>query len=154
MKISPFLFIDQWAHRGGYSGISPPAGQRLLGAERIRPTGSMGGRHPTGFEGPPGDFLFPIGIRFRTFSGSVRLDHPGTYIGVSNTSPYLRRYDWIPTKGPGTSSDHPKSHEQSHMLELRPFFGLLSPPRPLSRVFLDLMALLWRIRPLILRGGI
>ena len=38
----------------------------------------------------------PIGIQlYRTLEGTAGPDN-GTYITVSNTSPYLRRYDWIP----------------------------------------------------------
>ena len=40
--------------------------------------------------------------KYRT-SGTVRLDPPGTYIAVSNTSPYLRRYDGIPRDCLGSS---------------------------------------------------
>ena len=45
--------------------------------------------------GPGGEGIRGDWGSSRIFSGSERLDPPGTYIPVSPSSPYLRRYDWI-----------------------------------------------------------
>ena len=45
-----------------------------------------------------GAYSVPLGIRFRSFSGTVRLDPPSTYVTDHNSvSDHLRRYldPWV-----------------------------------------------------------